>query len=1761
MNSEQDVNSAEHTSQAGSGHRMNSPPIFRTSDRIKKSTLLKDIPKLINDELEKIEDFLTNMHTEEEMQDFSSAIEKILEEIQEKWFKLCELTDDKERLTTLQNMFEYYGSTVDDCKRTLAERIEEASRVNSAEYDSDIERELEEAAAKFQQLMARKKARDSRSSSTNNKNNRLPKSETGSAASNAETKMNNSGSGEIQALTKALIATMKSTKRSTLEPSVFKGDPTMFKEWETDFDTYIESEGLTGLQPLRHFKRFISGKAFDAVSGYFITNTMDAYEDAGKDLRERFGKQYDAALGLRKKLEEFPKIGTRDADSMRKYANLLSHIKSAMRGCDELRLLNDRNQNEILARKLPEWMLRSWAKKVRVYVKEYSSYPTFNEFAEFVKEQAEDMEEERKISGQEASQNYQHKPDFNKRERSYAPANSMKLRSHSTGTSQISECLYCKKTHLTNECWALAKLPREPKNLFFQENGLCFGCTQRGHVSRQCPNRAFCSKTGWGKRHPTVLHIDFSTTSKHWRNQEQAAVPKPPSERSSTTSMPSTNIQPGKEPSAELKRITSKKTGTTGNSLSMILPVHITTDKSPAKTLLVYALLDSGSDHSYINTDLAKYLQPDYTRELVTVETLTGESTKWVTLYQDIRIQGYEQADFTHLDAYGWKDIACNRDHIPCRNNVAKLSHLKEFASKLPPLMDIPIGLLIGANCPEAFAPLEALVQVKGLPYARKSMLGWTVFGADNRRQGDRRLITHRTCIKLDDHVLISQEDIKFLNIMEQTTEVLPSGSYQMALPFRQRPHLPDNKRQAEQRLTSLFKRFESDSEFKLQYVQFMQEMFSGGHAEEATNIVPQKGCVWYIPHFAVKHQKKGKLCVVFDCAATYSGTSVNQHLLQGPDLTNSMLGISCRFRKGKIAIACDIKKMFFNFHVTPSDRDYLRFLWKTTEGEVKEYRMTKHLFGATSSPAVATYGLRTLADDHAGEYPKAAEFIRRDFCVDDGITSVNTTEEAQQLIEDARALCATGNLRLHKFISNDSSVSSSIPESERAVDLFADYLSPQPPFTHQGRNILQKVNKTSVDWDEPLNEEMNQLWNRWATQLSQLQLEIPRCLDGLQTQCVYELHTFSDASLEGIGACSYLRSIDNLGNVCTNLLLAKAKVVPSKGVTTIPRLKLQGAFLATQLNKTLQKELHMDISKSFFWCDLTIVLGYICNDRRKFHTFVANRVYGIRQASNPEQWHHVPGAENPADIASRGMEAEKLKRTMWYTGPKFLRSQPELQHRLQLDMSTRREVSEDDPEVKKVQVVRATEISTLIDMYNKLKKYSTLKGLLGAFAYLLQMAKNKSLKIPLTRPSIENIEAAKRLVMKITQTKYFQEEIRVLKKGNQVMKTSSLLRLSPYLDQHGLIRIGGRARNYLSLTELEKHPIILPKNSHSSKLFISYYHEISHHMGPSYTLTSMRQNGLWLISGIRTVKKQLGQCMPCRKMKRRPMRQQMGELPQDRTSCPPPFSHTGMDCFGPYAIKEGRKEMKKYGLVFTCSVIKLYSDNGTNFVGAKNLLDAEAKRCLCDRGIEFVFNSPTASHQGGVWERQIRTIRAVLNDILRQSSRLDSTSLRTAFYEVAAIVNNRPLGAINISNHEETPVTPNMILTERKEPTAPPPGDFDEAIYCHARWKRVQWVAQEFLRKWKLEYLDNITRRQTWTKVEDNLKVRDVVLIVESNEPRNMWQIGRVEDVFPGKDGLVRKVTVRLGNCNLDKKGRKMAEPTYLQRPIQKLVKLLEDI
>lgn len=206
--------------------------------------------------------------------------------------------------------------------------------------------------------------------------------------------------------------------------------------------------------------------------------------------------------------------------------------------------------------------------------------------------------------------------------------------------------------------------------------------------------------------------------------------------------------------------------------------------------------------------------------------------------------------------------------------------------------------------------------------------------------------------------------------------------------------------------------------------------------------------------------------------------------------------------------------------------------------------------------------------------------------------------------------------------------------------------------------------------------------------------------------------------------------------------------------------------------------------------------------------------------------------------------------------------------------------------------------------------------------------------------------------------------------------------------------------------------------------------------------------------------------------------------------------------------------------------------------------------------------NVPGASHAGGVWERQIRTVRSILNVILsRCAGRLDDASLRTFFYEAMAIVNSRPLSveSINDPNALE-PLTPNHIITMKSSQALPPPGQFvQEDLYIAKRWRKVQYLTELFWGRWRKEYLLHLNERQKWRTPRRNLKVGDIVHIKDDTAARSEWPLAIIQEASPDDDGLVRKVTVTVGTKNLDKKGKRKSELSCLQRPIQKLVLLME--
>lgn len=308
------------------------------------------------------------------------------------------------------------------------------------------------------------------------------------------------------------------------------------------------------------------------------------------------------------------------------------------------------------------------------------------------------------------------------------------------------------------------------------------------------------------------------------------------------------------------------------------------------------------------------------------------------------------------------------------------------------PHINADVDLLVGTNASKLMEPWEVVNSQADGPYAVKTLLGWvingSVQGCNDGETGCPSVHANRTVVDRIEELLTSQynydfnersateqeemsrEEKRFLDIMERSAQ-LEIGHYKLQLPFRREDvTMPNNVSVALQRILGLKKKLQRNTSFHEEYTNFITDAINNGYAEQVPQhqLLAIKGKVWYLPHHGVYHPRKHKLRVVFDCGAAYKGVSLNSQLLQGPNLTSSLVGVLMRFRQERVALMADIKAMFHQVQVTEEHVDFLRFLWwpeGNLEQDLKEYRMTVHLFGAVSSPSCACFALRKTAEDN----------------------------------------------------------------------------------------------------------------------------------------------------------------------------------------------------------------------------------------------------------------------------------------------------------------------------------------------------------------------------------------------------------------------------------------------------------------------------------------------------------------------------------------------------------------------------------------------------------------------------------------------------------------------------------------------------------------------------------------------------------------------------------------------------------------------------
>ena len=1135
----------------------------------------------------------------------------------------------------------------------------------------------------------------------------------------------------------------------------------------------------------------------------------------------------------------------------------------------------------------------------------------------------------------------------------------------------------------------------------------------------------------------------------------------------------------------------------------------------------------------------------------------------------------------------------------------------------------------------------------------------------------------------------LSGEDRAFLEKMKEGISKDKNGHYILPLPFRNPDVCFPNNRSYAVKLAqgSLKKRLKNNPQFREEYTAYIKRIIDEGRAKKVPISEANDPNVWYIPTHAVYHPLKEKIRVVFNGAATFKGRCLNEELLQGPDLANLSIGVLMRFRKEEIAVQADLTWMFFQVFVPEDQQKFLRFVfWPEgdLDAEMEDYQMCVHIFGAKSSTSCCIYALHRTALDNVEKFSKeVCDTILKNFYIDDMLKSyVNDTEALRQVPELIK-LCEEGGFSLTKFVSNSAEVLKSIPEEKKAStaqiekEIWASHIeralgvtwyvendklgfrialnnapltrrgmlstissSFDPfgtagPFLIKGKRLLQLTNLENKSWDDPVSEEYASAWNKWKQDLVGLNdLTIDRCYKpaGFGKVVHKSIHCFSDASDIGYGQVTYIRQENEAGQIAVSQVIGKARVAPSK-ITTIPRLELVAATMSTKVAALVKEELQMEGAlEEIYYTDSEIVLGYIGNDVKRYRTFVANRRQIIINYTKYIMWRHVISANNPADLASRGIsmsEVDKIK--LWIEGPEFLRASRETWQ----TSPPLIDVQESDPEVvNNVRVMATTENeegSVLAWFEKRLSKWERWIRVLVHVKRAIKYFKEKKVgrarrtKFELNKTNEEvmqslgfmrmnEVEAAENILIKLIQQRSYPEEIKIYKEIDNKQKEEEdgrkkedekvrknkerrkkklknrLSRLDPFLDENGILRVGGRLRRAECL-DVEKHPAILPDKAIATRRLIRFHHGKVHHSGRTTTVAEVRQSGFWVVNINSCVRNLIYSCVPCRALRGKLAEQKMADLPDYRTTPEGPFVLVGLDMFGPFLVKEKRSQVKRYVALYTClssravhlettkdmstdsfilslrrfmarrgAVRSIRSDNGTNFVGAETELLKGWREMDHDKIREFLLgkrcdwitwerNPPAASHMGGVWERQIRTIRSILSSLLQEhSSRLDDEALRTLLCEAECVINSRPLAVENLGDAHTEVLTPNNLLTMKSKIVLPPPGVFQkEDVYCRKRWKAVQYLANQFWSRWKNEYLVTLQQRNKWQSKKRNFQVNDVVLIKEDSS-RNQWPMGRVVSVtMDTNDGLVRIVDVYSAQAN-----------TTLTRPIHKLVLLV---
>ncbi|XP_062698792.1 uncharacterized protein LOC134290273 [Aedes albopictus] len=1099
------------------------------------------------------------------------------------------------------------------------------------------------------------------------------------------------------------------------ELPTFSGNP---EDWPLFISAYANSTqacGFTDAENLARLQRCLKGHALDSVRSRLLLPAGVPHVLA--TLETLYGRPELLIHALLQKIRGVPPPKQDRLDTLIGFGmavqNLSDHLEA---GRHEAHLNNPMLLFE-LVEKLPAQMKLDWSlykqRCAEVNIRSFAQYmqtlvraatdvtlqydPTQQLSAQLQRSSKERFGKDKNFCGTHTSENS-------------TPISQAAEAVRGASRSSNPTCLICKDPeHRVRDCSEFRKKAVEERWKTIQQLSLCRLCLG-AHGRRPCKIRKQCDIGGCQRRHHPLLHSDEE--QRDTRRAEDGKHGKRDSKLPGNNVVANRNevSQESAEPKPSDSKVSTNHHFAGKTTLFRIIPVTLHGNN---RSVSVYAFLDDGSEKTLVDEEVVKQLgvigesQPLCLQWTSNVKRTEAGSQR-VTL---------EIAGFSSSTKHTLSDVrTVNKLDLP-RQTLRYAELVKTF----PYLRGLPVGdyenaqprILIGNDNAHVTSTLKLRDGQPGEPIAAKSRLGWTVYGSNQEKSVDRVHTFHLCECQETDQTLHERVEQFFsvdsLGIMEvdrpesveiqRANRILRETTKRIGLRFETGLlwkydcfEFPDSYHMAVRRLQCLERRMQNDPVIGESVRRQLSEYQSKGYIHKATqkeldDSDPRR--TWYLPLGVVINPKKpSKIRIFCDAAAKVDGISLNTMLLKGPDFLRTLLDVLFGFRERRIAPCADLKEMFHQIRIRPEDRQAQRLIWREDPSQDPEvYLMDVATFGATCSPCSAHFVKNLNAEEHAKEFPAAADAIIRKHYVDDYLDSADNVEEAVKLANEVKYVHSLGGFHLRNWLSNSREVLARVGETDQATEkclqlekstttervlgmywkpdedifMFSTIpalntkhptkrqalrvvMSPFDPagllsfFLIHGKILIQDLWRAKTDWDELIPEKLCEKWTRWIELFRNLEdIRIPRCYfpyHSVNDIVSLQLHIYVDASEEAYACVGYLRAVFPDG-IEVALVGGKSKVAPLKA-QSIPRLELMAAVIGVRFSQTILNGHSLKIEKVFFWSDSKTVLAWINSDHRNYRQFVACRVGEIISKSNPEQWRWISTKKNVADEATK---------------------------------------------------------------------------------------------------------------------------------------------------------------------------------------------------------------------------------------------------------------------------------------------------------------------------------------------------------------------------------------------------------------------------------------------------------------------------------------------------------------------------------------------